>query len=79
MFKARYFKRGLVSLSYFDSRPLRSMTAACRRSKVAHFSGFTVLAYLTDEKGKSKVFPDSLPSIGPGADPGVQAVSPQVT
>jgi len=28
---------------------------------------------------KGKVFPYSLPSIGPGADPGVQAVSPQVT
>jgi len=28
---------------------------------------------------KGKVFPHSLPSIGPGADPGVQAVSPQVT
>jgi len=25
------------------------------------------------------VFPYSLPSVGPGADPGVQAVSPQVT
>ena len=30
-------------------------------------------------KGKVKVFPYSLPSVGPGADPGVQAVSPQVT
>ena len=31
-------------------------------------------------KGKTgKVFPYSLPSVGPGADPGVQAVSPQVT
>jgi len=30
-----------------------------------------------DKKGK--VFPYSLPSVGPGADPGVQAVSPQVT
>ena len=30
-------------------------------------------------KGKGKVFPYSLPSVGPGADPGVQAVSPQVT
>ena len=30
-------------------------------------------------KGKSKVFPYSLPSFGPAADPGVQAVSPQVT
>jgi len=30
-------------------------------------------------KGKDKVFPYLFPSIGPGADPGVQAVSPQVT
>jgi len=30
------------------------------------------------KKVKSKVTP-TLPSIGPGADPGVQAVSPQVT
>jgi len=29
--------------------------------------------------GKGKVFPYSLLSVGPGADPGVQAVSPQVT
>jgi len=28
---------------------------------------------------KGKVFPYSLPSVGPEADPGVQAVSPQVT
>ena len=28
---------------------------------------------------KGKVFPYSLPSVGSGADPGVQAVSPQVT
>ena len=31
------------------------------------------------QSGKGKVFPYSLPSVGPGADPGVQAVSPQVT
>ena len=30
-------------------------------------------------KTKRKGFPYSLPSVGPGADPGVQAVSPQVT
>jgi len=30
-------------------------------------------------KGKSFPFPYSLPSVGPGADTGVQAVSPQVT
>ena len=29
--------------------------------------------------GKGKGFPYSTPSVGPGADPGVQAVSPQVT
>ena len=28
---------------------------------------------------RCKVFPYSLPSVGPAADPGVQAVSPQVT
>ena len=28
---------------------------------------------------KGKGFPYSLPSVGPGTDPGVQAVSPQVT
>ena len=28
---------------------------------------------------KSKGFPYSIPSVGPGADPGVQAVSLQVT
>jgi len=28
---------------------------------------------------KGNVFPYLLPSVGPGADPGVQAVSPQVT
>jgi len=32
-----------------------------------------------ETKGKGKVFIYSLPSVGPGADPGVQAVSPQVT
>jgi len=30
-------------------------------------------------KVKGQVFPYSLPSVGPGADPGVRAVSPQVT
>jgi len=36
-----------------------------------------IINLLTGKKGK--VFPYSLPSVGPGADPGVQAVSPQVT
>ena len=33
----------------------------------------------THVKVKGKVFPYSLASVGPGADPGVQTVSPQVT
>jgi len=41
--------------------------------------GFTFLVPAHPGKGKGKVFPYSLPSVGPGADPGVQAVSPQVT
>jgi len=35
--------------------------------------------YRQDDKVKGKVFPYSLPSVGPRADPGVQTVSPQVT
>ena len=31
------------------------------------------------KRGKGKGFPYSIPSVGPGADPGVQAVSLQVT
>jgi len=31
------------------------------------------------KKGKGKGFPYSIPSVGPVVDPGVQAVSPQVT
>jgi len=38
-----------------------------------------VQAYIAAIKVKGKLFPYSLPSVGPGADPGVQAVSPQVT
>ena len=34
---------------------------------------------MTTKKDKGKGFPYSIPSVGPGADPGVQAVSPQVT
>jgi len=47
----------------------------------AHSAGslgwpFSMLTYKCK---KGKVFPYSLPSVGPGADPGVQAVSQQVT
>jgi len=36
-------------------------------------------AHCWSKKGKGKGFPYSIPSVGPGADPGVQAVSLQVT
>ena len=35
--------------------------------------------YLNSYNGKGKVLPYSLPNVGPRADPGVQAVSLQVT
>jgi len=38
-----------------------------------------IVWYKIPKAKKGKVFPYSLPSVGPGADPGVQAVSPQVT
>ena len=47
----------------FAGRPYNTLTLPCER--------------VIGKKGK--VFPYSLPSVGPGADPGVQAVSPQVT
>ena len=37
------------------------------------------LIRLISKKGKGKGFPYSIPRVGPGDDPGVQAVSPQVT
>jgi len=39
----------------------------------------TLSVCLRKGKVKGKVLPYSFPSVGPGADPGVQAVSPQVT
>jgi len=39
----------------------------------------TLWSVLITVKGKGKIFPYSLPSVGPGPDLGVQAVSPQVT
>jgi len=47
---------------------------------VTHDRGSVLLWRRDDMLGKKgKVFPYSLPSVGPGPDPGVQAVSPQVT
>ena len=51
-------------------------------SREHHFSKFTKCSRYQLCKvdiGKGEVIPYSLPSVGPGADPSVQAVSPQVT
>ena len=53
------------------------LTVSCF-SKIQIGFTFLVPAHL-GKKDKGIVFPYSLPSVGPGADPGVQAVSPQVT
>jgi len=42
-------------------------------------TGAVAASTINNMKGKGKVLPYSLPSIGPGADPSVQAVSPYVT
>ena len=48
-------------------------------SKRLDESSWFLACELPSTRPKGKVFPYSLPSVGPGADPGVQAVSPQVT
>ena len=54
---------------------LLPLTVSCSSNSQIDYT-FPVPAHLGN---KGKVFPYSLPSVGPGADPGVQAVSPQVT
>jgi len=49
-----------------------------RRGSLGLYDGITI-RYGMVWYGKGKAFPYSLPSVGPGADPGVQAVSPQLT
>ena len=63
--------------------PLKGCTGYDRctitdRTAVASYL-LRVSRFRTDLKGKGKGFPYSIPSVGPGADPGVQAVSLQVT
>jgi len=51
-----------------------------RDRKNIHLAVISRRYYFTPgKKVKGKGFPYSIPSVGPGADPGVQAVSPQVT
>jgi len=60
----------------------RSMYSTYGRGNGSNAVGVTSILYrgqFFSVKGKGRGFPYSLPSVGPGADPGVQAVSPQVT
>ena len=52
---------------------------AANRRHVASILQLGCVAPVYKKSKKGKVFPYSLPSVGPGADPGVQAVSSQVT
>ena len=52
---------------------------SCRSGEPADSADTTPFTGAGVRGKKGKVFPYSLPSVGPGADPGVQAVSPQVT
>jgi len=44
-----------------------------------HSADDVATEWLKTENVKAKAFPYSIPGVGPGADPGVQAVSLQVT
>jgi len=62
----------------------RLFTSPCRaevqqRNKTQHAVLVTLAKKCIKRKKVSKVLPYLLPSVGPGADPGVQAVSPHVT
>jgi len=50
-----------------------------RFRKLYYITNALIIFCCVKVKVKGKVFPCSLPSVGPRADPGVQAVSPQVT
>ena len=66
-----------VKIEGLSSLPPAKSGRACYDNGKGVFLSDAQHVYLC--KGKGKVFPYSLPSVGPGADPGVQAVSPQVT
>ena len=56
-----------------------SMSSTNDKPRVTHYWYHCRSRRKAEIKRKGKVFPYSLPSVGPEADPGVQAVSRQVT
>jgi len=59
--------------------PSTSQTAAHNVTYIETFTTAQQLLRWHGVRKNGKVFPCPLPSVGPGADPGVQAVSPQMT
>ena len=59
---------------------IRELSSYRQDARNGRNQSVSLLAVPSDcKKVKVKAFPYSIPSVGPGADPGVQAVSPQVT
>jgi len=67
------FTRATLASTGIRSRLRPSVCLSVRLSQVG------VLLNRLNVRKKGKGFPYSIPSVGPGADPGVQAVSLQVT
>ena len=90
-FSRECLKRGLATVvvgfpatPIIESRARFCLSAAHTKEMLDHVSSLifhllTTTTTITTSKGKGKDFPYSIPSVGPRADPGVQAVSPQVT
>jgi len=66
-------------MSFVDKRACWMQVNSCDPLLTQCHIPVITLSVLVLNYIKGKVFPYSLPSVGPGADPGVQAVSPQVT
>ena len=69
----------IINKAYLSDIRVTNISKSFAHKMPAETSWRNEITPLSRYVGKGKVFPYSLPSVGPGADPGVQAVSPQVT
>ena len=83
MYLLNYLHCVLTSISSFSrrrrNRATRYLTRIVLYTDVDAQTDHTQTTQTLLRQKKGKVFPYSLPSVGPGDDPGVQTVSPQVT
>ena len=82
LMRVLFFDRLLQKLWVFPlphSHSLLKVSAHSSRVGILIWYGKKYFAGTVEKNSKGKVFPYSLPSVGPRADPSVQAVSPQVT